>query len=213
MLRNRSPPLIPSIGILQKAIAGAGLKNICIIDAGFPEGGIGANRLQVLASELSKNAEAVELITLADKKIIPCTGCWGCWVKTPGECLFTDDLVNVRKAVIASELVIFASPLLMGYPLAAMKHMMDKLIPLVLPYIELVDNENHHKRRYNRYPGVGFLYGREEDTDREDLEILEDMLSRFALNFKSELLHFYDINEAIDSLTEKFCQLKNTKVA
>lgn len=187
--------------------------SICIIDAGFPKDSIDVNRLNALAGELRAKGGLIEIHTLLDKHIIPCTGCWGCWVKTPGECLFNDDTVVLREAIIQSDLVIFASPLSMGYPVAKMKHLMDKLIPLILPYIELVQGENHHAKRYENYPEIGFLYGAEADTDREDLEILKDMLSRFALNFKSKLTQFNNISEPLDVLSEQSTPLGNLNIA
>ena len=47
-----------------------------------------------LASLCNKSNEQVkyECITLRQKKINYCCGCWDCWVKTPGECVFKDDI-------------------------------------------------------------------------------------------------------------------------
>lgn len=184
-----------------------------MIDAGFNPGGLEANRLQMLGSELIQAGQEVELIKLTDKMIIPCSGCWGCWVKTPGECLFEDCTVDIRRAIIHADLVLFASPLSMGYPVAAMKHLMDKLIPLILPYIELVEGENHHAKRYESYPLIGFIYGREADTDKEDLEILRDLLSRFSLNLKSSLSFFLDLNSPMELMCDQIVQTKNLKAA
>ena len=44
-----------------------------------------------------------------------------------------------------------------------------------------------HRKRYNRYPSFGLLIKKEADTDEEDLEIVEDLYRRFALNFHSDL--------------------------
>jgi hypothetical protein len=124
---------------------------------------------------------------LRDMNIRYCVGCWGCWVKTPGECLSKDDTAEICRAVIGSELTVFASPLIMGYPSALLKKTLDKLIPLVHPYTTLVQGEVHHVARYPAYPKFALLLEPEEDTDPEDLVIVSDLFKRSALNMKSNL--------------------------
>ncbi len=133
--------------------------------------------------------------TLREMDLVSCTGCWGCWVKTPGECVFEDDTRAIRQAVVHSDWVIFMSPLIMGFTSALMKILQDKFVPLVHPYIELVNNECHHEKRYEHYPKIGLVYARESDTDAEDLEIVSDIYRRFAINFKSAFGLFRSIEE------------------
>jgi len=140
---------------------------------------------------------------LRESHIISCTGCWGCWVKTPGECIFQDDTIKIRNQVVHSDWVIFLSPLIMGFTSALLKKMQDKFIPLVHPYIELVNNECHHEKRYEQYPKIGLVYAREKDTDDEDLKIVSDIYHRFALNFKSEFKLFKSIDEPIETLAHE----------
>jgi hypothetical protein len=140
-----------------------------------------------LTQELAEQGAQVTTLTLRDLDIRYCVGCWGCWVKTPGECLSKDDSAQVCRAVIHSDLTVMASPLVMGYPSALMKKTMDKLIPLIHPYATLVQGEVHHVARYPRYPRLALLLEPEPDTDAEDLEIVRDLFSRAALNLKSSL--------------------------
>jgi multimeric flavodoxin WrbA len=137
--------------------------------------------------ELRSDGHEVDRLDLRDLDIRQCSGCWGCWVKTPGECVAHDQSVVVRRTVIASDLTIFASPLVMGFPSALTKRTMDKLIPLVHPYIVIDHGEMHHRARYAHYPELGLIVGREEDTDDEDLEIVFGTWERLARNFKSGL--------------------------
>jgi hypothetical protein len=37
----------------------------------------------------------VENVFLARKEIKPCRGCFGCWLKTPGECVIKDDMAEL----------------------------------------------------------------------------------------------------------------------
>ena len=104
---------------------------------------------------LAAQGHRVETCTLRDLDLRSCIGCFGCWVKTPGECITPDDGALVRDAMINSDFVLFASPLRMGFPDALLKRMMDKLIPLIHPYFEVVSGEAHHRKRYAHYPLIG----------------------------------------------------------
>jgi hypothetical protein len=135
--------------------------------------------------ELSDNS--VVYFKLREMKILPCRGCFGCWLKTPGQCIFKDDSHDICREIINSDFVLFAAPLVMGFPSAVLKTAMDKFIPLLLPYIELVNNkECHHEKRYDKeYPLIGLLIEKEDDTDSEDIEIVSDIFVRFAIDFKT----------------------------
>ena len=54
------------------------------------------------------------MITLREKKIKDCVGCFGCWVKTPGLCVHKDDMTDILKMIIASEKQIFVSDVRFG---------------------------------------------------------------------------------------------------
>ncbi len=142
--------------------------------------------LQRLSDRLTP-AHEVTTLALREMEIKYCIGCFGCWVKTPGECIIEDDSRTVRRAVIHSDLVLFASPVIMGFYSALLKKVADKFIPLIHPYITVDQGEAHHKPRYETYPLVGLLLEKGEDTDDKDIEIITDIHQRTALNFKSSL--------------------------
>ena len=149
-----------------------------------------AQYLDALRAEFESGGHSVQHIKLADKHIKQCVGCWSCWVKTPGRCFVKDDSDDIRRAILQSGLVLFASPLRMGFTSALLKTLQDKLIPLVHPYLELVQKEAHHIRRYPSYPLLGLLVEKEPDTDEEDLQIVKRIYERLALNFKTKLALF-----------------------
>ncbi|MBT6837353.1 MAG: flavodoxin family protein [Bacteroidetes bacterium] len=144
-------------------------------------------KLLIWAKQYPENDYEVEIIQLRDLNVKYCTGCWGCWVKTPGQCVFTDDSALVCKAMINADLVVFASPVKMGFVSSLLKKSMDKMIPLVHPYIEIVNGENHHQKRYEKYPELAVLLETDKNTDDEDIEIITNIFKRLALNFKSDL--------------------------
>jgi len=159
---------------------------IAILDGSDEENGL-TSWLGAFRAELEERAHQVEHLRLADLDIRGCTGCFGCWVERPGACVFVDDSAKVRRAIIRSELTILTSPLTAGFVSARLKHATDRLIPLVLPYIQLVQGECHHHQRYPRYPRLGLLVAPEADTAPEDLAVTARIYRRTALNLKSSL--------------------------
>jgi len=149
--------------------------------------------IEKLAAEIQLN-HAVQLFPLQKMNLDYCTGCWSCWWKTPGICAINDDAEKIFKAVINSDFVIFASPLIAGFTSSVLKKITDRLIVLLHPYIELRNGENHHKKRYNKYPDIGLVLEKEITTDNEDLEIINDIYDRFALNFHCKKKYLKCIN-------------------
>lgn len=145
------------------------------------------NYLAQLKSSLAAENHAVTQIDLRDLPLRYCIGCWGCWVKTPGQCITCDASVEMDRTVIQSDFTLWAAPLQMGFPSHLLKMAQDKHLPLIHPYIVVDQGEAHHLKRYPRYPRLGLLVKKEADTDADDLRILTDIFSRTALNFKSRL--------------------------
>lgn len=136
----------------------------------------------------------VKVLVLRDLKIKPCTGCFNCWVKNPGNCIIQDDANKVARLYIESDHVILASPLIMGFLSSLMKNTMDRNIPLVHPHLEEIDGEVHHMKRYDKYPIISFLLEMESFTDAEDIAIATGIFQREAINVRSSLgfVHFIE---------------------
>jgi len=72
----------------------------------------------------------VENILLAKKKIRPCTGCNACWMVTPGSCSQKDDMEELLAKVVASDVLVFATPVYVDNVTGLMKNFMDRLVPI-----------------------------------------------------------------------------------
>lgn len=156
---------------------------------GEPDGHARFDRyVHEFAARLREHGSEVETIDLRALDLKGCSGCWACWVKTPGECAKRDDSERVCRAVVASDLLVLASPMLVGFTSALLKRAADQLIPIIHPYITIEGGEMHHRARYDRYPEMALLLSSGPDTDAEDLEITEKMWSRMARNMKSRLV-------------------------
>ncbi|WP_026477121.1 flavodoxin family protein [Alkaliphilus transvaalensis] len=124
----------------------------------------------------------VESILLQEKKIGECTGCFGCWVRTPGICVIDDFGRMLAEKIMKNDLVIWLTPVVYGGYSSEMKKGLDRIIPLLLPFFEKIEGEIHHKKRYDRYPRVVVL-GLMEDENQEIEEIFLDLIIRNSLNW------------------------------
>lgn len=160
---------------------------IALLDAGqVRPGGQYDAYLGALVERLEGRGHEVDHLRLARLKLHPCTGCWSCWVKTPGRCSQRDDTGLVLRAYLAADLVVFATPLSLGFVNGVMKVTIDKLIPLFRPQIETYRGECVHTRRYDRYPALGCLLDR-DGYDEEDMGIARDYFRRYAFHFQTDL--------------------------
>ncbi len=155
-----------------------------------------------LTSTLQARGHTVTSLTLREMDVRSCNGCFGCWIKTPGECFSPDDGHTIRRAVIHSDFTLWASPLRMGFPSARLKMVMDKSIPLIHPYFVVENNEAHHRPRYDHYPRLGLLLSAEDDTTADDVRIVSDIFSRTALNMKSRLEFAFLTDQPIDAVAQ-----------
>jgi multimeric flavodoxin WrbA len=166
-----------------------------------------ASSFDAYLAQLKLAAEAAgHVVTQIDLRDIPlryCVGCFGCWVKTPGQCVARDASLEMDRAVINADFVLWAAPLKMGFPSALLKMAMDKHLPLIHPYMEVDQGEAHHRRRYPRSPRVGLLVEKEPGTDEHDLQIVTDIICRSALNLKTRLAFSLTAESTPDSVTRQ----------
>ncbi len=131
------------------------IKNIVVFDGGFRSNKHSKTTFMVNNFiEGAKEAGAnVEYFKLKDHNIKECSGCYTCWTKTPGECIYKDDMTMFRKKYREADLVVFASPLYIFNVTGIMKTFMDRLLPLMKPY--MLTNENGDTLHPDRFPENG----------------------------------------------------------
>lgn len=143
---------------------------------------------KVIENEFRLKNDELEVFKLEDLSVAFCTGCWSCWVKTPGKCVHNDDTQLLLKAVINADRVIHFTENSMGFTSALTKKILDKFVPLIHPHITVDNKECHHVKRYDRYPTLGLVYV-DDQLNQKDFEISKKMFERAALNFKSSLAY------------------------
>lgn len=125
-------------------------------------------------------------------RIWPCTGCWSCWWKTPGRCIYRDLNDFYHNYVNADRAVFYAEPK-RDFVSGTLKTLFDRMIPLFLPYIDYKTGESMHVPRYERYPAIEFRYKDNFDGDQER-RIFESYIHRVFYQFHSESITVFPAN-------------------
>ncbi len=156
------------------------MKIVLLRDRKSAENGLGG----ALEAMLARAGYDVTAFTLDREKIKPCTGCFNCWLKTPGECAVKSDGINdiACKAMRAHAIVLLTEIAFGGFS-ADIKAFLDRSIQNVLPFMEVYEGEVHHPMRYERFPvwvavGYGGANGQRETFKR--------LARRNALNMHPE---------------------------
>ena len=129
------------------------------------------------------NDNQTEVLGLDYQQFRPCIGCFGCWLKSPGTCLFNDDPANELCAKeVNCDAVILLSEVTYGGYSADIKAFLDRTISNILPYFEIYRQEMHHKKRYARFPNLFSIgYG---DWTEEEKTIFTELNKRNAWNMQ-----------------------------
>jgi len=134
-----------------------------------------------MLSALAARGVDVLRVTLLERDIAPCAGCFGCWTKTPGECVIADGARDILRSYVGADLVVYATPVTFGGYSSHLKATLDRFIPVLDPRFAVVGGEVHHRLRYRRYPmtiGLGTL----PSPDPEAELLFARLVARNGLN-------------------------------
>lgn len=122
-----------------------------------------------------------DALICADGKYAPCQGCFGCWTKSPAECLMKDKLQEISRIVgTADEVVVIAENCYGSYS-PAIKNILDRSIGLSTPLSTYRGKQMHHTLRYGKRGSLSVIaYGDMTDSEAATFELL---VERNAINF------------------------------
>lgn len=81
--------------------------------------------------------------------IKPCTGCFACWNKTPGQCCLKDDMQAVIGDMLWADVIIWSFPLYYFSVPGPLKNLMDRQLPMALPFMTADSESGGHPSRYD----------------------------------------------------------------
>ncbi len=119
---------------------------------GSPKGAR-SNTLQLTKAFCEGIAQRVEtqteIVPVYEKDLRDCRGCFGCWSATPGACCIADDMADIIGKILAADLVIWSFPLYYFSLPSRLKALMDRLLPMNLPFMTRESPGGGHPSRYD----------------------------------------------------------------
>ncbi len=107
-------------------------------------------------------------VICTDVKAVPCQGCFKCWLKNNGYCIYKDAFAYSGRERGLSEECFVISEMTYGGFSASMKRLFDRSISKSLPFFTLSKGEVHHMQRYKgKYPYFFCFYGNSTELEKE----------------------------------------------
>lgn len=111
-----------------------------------------------------------------------CIGCFECWTKHPGECIFQDRYHCLPAIMGHVEEILIISRLWYGSYSPEVKLLMDRSIGVVQPDFVEREGRMHHKLRYTNQPKLTVWFY-DDQGDIEEQILARDLVRRNMLNF------------------------------
>ena len=146
-------------------------------------------------NKVSTKYSGWEVISYSDT-IKPCAGCFGCWIKSPGECVIKDGYNKMGELIHKADEVVVISRYTYGGFSSFVKNIFDRSIGWVLPFFEIYEGEMHHKKRYPEDKSFTFIF-KGKDFSEEDKEDARKYVTAVCRNFRGTVkdVLFEEISE------------------
>ncbi|MFU2209617.1 NAD(P)H-dependent oxidoreductase [Solidesulfovibrio sp. C21] len=163
------------------------MAKICLFFDGLGQDWPAKDVFRGLVRETAQEAGYVlDVVDVERLCVSPCKGCFGCWMKTPGRCLIDDPCRELVGRLVASDAVVFASPVVFGGLSGQMKMVLERcVLPALLPFFHKVAGRTRHPLRYGRNPdimGLGLL----PQHDAAQEQLFRALIDRNAANMGAQ---------------------------
>lgn len=115
-----------------------------------------------------------------------CVGCFGCWVKTPGQCVIRDEYGDMGRLLGHCSELVLVSRCVYGSTSPFVKTVLDRSISYIHPDFVVRQGELHHKRRYdNVFTLSAHFYG--EDITEQEKATARRLMKANTVNYDNKL--------------------------
>lgn len=153
---------------------------------------------------VTKN-DNVKLIT-DNGKIKNCIGCFGCWVKTPGQCVIKDGYENTGALLGKCDRLIIVNECTYGGYSPFVKNVLDRAISYISPHFATRNNEMHHKRRYSNVIGItACFYG--GDITEAEKSTAQEIVRANSVNYDGNVdgVLFFGSADEVRGYINEYC--------
>ena len=149
------------------------------------------------------NKDGKEIQIIAENgKIHHCIGCFGCWIKTPGQCVLKDDYNQMGALSARTEEMIIISECLYGTYSPFVRNILDRCLSYVHCDFTKRNGEIHHKLRYdNQMHTTVYFYGA---VNNEEKETARKIVKANCVNFGGVVENVY-FTENKEEILDESC--------
>lgn len=141
-----------------------------------------------LSSFFNSRKEEVFYFQLKNKRVLACRACGSCGFKSPGRCIFDDDVHEILWAIARADKIIMLTPVRFGGYNSCLKKVVDKFALLVLPSYTVKQGHLLHPLRYGKKDLIAIDYLDHDSKQKE--ESFKRLVEHNALNMQSSYKAF-----------------------
>jgi len=136
---------------------------------------------------LRETDAAVMDVDLAAQTILPCLGCYHCWLITPGQCVHADDMSALLERILEADVIVCATPLYYYSMSSSLKVFFERTLPLTREGLQpstrgMVRNNTRYPERWQGKRLITILAGAFRDLEalrpaNETFQLIADGLN------------------------------------
>lgn len=117
---------------------------------------------------------AEHLLSLSpEETILPCIGCYHCWIQTPGQCVLKDSFCSMPSLLSEVRDLFLVSRMCYGSVSPFVKNVLDRSLGTLLPFFELKEGLSIHPLRYEHPLRLHYcIYDDASEGERRTLQAL-----------------------------------------
>ena len=120
------------------------MKILAINSSPKMENGHTTQILRPFLEGMKEAGAAVELVYVKEVGVEPCCGLLHCWMQTPGQCFQVDGMQTLYPKLREADVWVLATPVHLDGMSGPMKNVLDRMVPLLDPRLEMRDDHSRH---------------------------------------------------------------------
>ncbi|MBE5961279.1 MAG: flavodoxin family protein [Lachnospiraceae bacterium] len=151
-----------------------------------------------ISGSIQSSKEELVILTKKEKEPHYCIGCFGCWIKNPGECVIKDGYEHMGEYVGNCEEFIIISKCIYGEFSPYVKTLIDRSISTCHPFFTKREGMMHHRLRYDNNPKLT-VYCYSEGLTEEEKRTFTNRCKAMAIDLgtKVPFIHFINGKQAL----------------
>lgn len=109
-----------------------------------------------------------------------------CWIKKPGECPIDDDMKLLYPKIEEADVFVFASPVYVDFVNGSMKNVIDRMLPRLMPFIEIRNGHCRHPQRSDQKAQKMLLVSNSGFWEMDNFDPLILFMKAFCRNASTE---------------------------